>query len=702
MCARPAHRVAFLRGSICRTAGLASLLALASMSCSAEDRTNGETHELLKLGLEDLMKVRVTTVSRDESTVGQSAAAVFVIDQEQIRRSGATALPELFRMVPGMSVASVDGNKWAVASRGFNNRFAKNLLVQVDGRTVYAPLTAGVFWDTVDYPLADIERIEVIRGSGASLWGANAVNGIINIVTKSSKDTQGGYVTAGGGNVLQSLGEVRLGGRLNDHTTFRIFGKASNSDKQFSPDGDAHDQWWRASGGMRLDWQPDKSNLMTLDGGFTRSVAGADDRFALKSGPPFGRNIPENEQRDSEHVLARWTHELNASSNMTLQAYWDRYQLIGESSYRNARWNTFDVDFQHQFQLGTRQKVVWGLGYRHISATLNNSGPDNGFSLSWLENNPNSETFSGFLQDEITIIPDRLTMTLGSKLEHNSFTGWEAQPSGRVLWTPTKRQSVWTAVSRAVRTPSFTEDDAQLTLPAANPASRPTTRLVANRDLKPEEVLAYEFGYRVQATDKFSVDAAAFYNIYHDLRVTRANPALTRTVQGILLGASQFNNAMGGETYGAELSANWRITDWWQLRGSYSYVKMNLHGDQTLTNASRVSQELGAEKSSPQQQVYLQSSWNIGRTVEVDLIGRYVDRLAGFNPSGIAGVSDTVSDYVALDARLAWRPKKNLEFAVVGKNLLDSHHPEFGTNPFVRSPLVEIRRSVYATMTVTW
>ena len=253
-----------------------------------------------------------------------------------------------------------------------------------------------------------------------------------------------------------------------------------------------------------------------------------------------------------------------------------------------------------------------------------------------------------------------------------------------------------------MRTPSFTEDDVRLTLPAASPASRPSARLVANRDLKPEEVLAYEIGYRVQATKAFSVDAAVFYNIYHDLRVTRGNPALTRTVQGILLGASQFTNAMGGETYGAELSANWRITDWWQLRGSYSYVKMNLHGDQTLSNASRVSQELGAEKSSPQQQVYLQSSWNIGRNVEVDLIGRFVDRLGGFNPSGIAGVSDAVSDYVALDARLAWRPKKNLEFAIVGKNLLDAHHPEFGTNPFVRSPLVEIRRSVYATMTVTW
>ena len=678
------------------------LLALASVICRAEDAAPSDTRELLKLGLDDLMKIRVTTVSREESTVGKSAAAVYVITQEDIRRSGATAIPELFRMVPGMSVASIDGNKWAVASRGFNNRFAKALQVQVDGRTVYAPLTGGVFWDTLDYPLADIERIEVIRGAGASLWGANAVNGIINIVTKSSKDTLGGYATAGGGNVVQSLGEFRLGGRLNDQTTYRVYGKASNSDKQFSSDGDSNDQWWRATGGMRLDWQPDKNNLVTIDGSYTRSAAGADDRFSLSSGPPYSRNIAEVETRDTEHILAQWSHKMDSGSNWTLQGYWDRYQLIGDSTYRDSRWNTFDVDFQYQFALGTRQKMMWGLGYRHISATLENSKPDSGYSLTWLENHPQSELFSGFLQDEIALVPDRLTMTLGSKLEHNSFTGWEGQPSGRLLWSPTKRQSVWTAVSRAVRTPSLTEDDVQLTLPSASSSAKSTTRLTANRDLQAEEVFAYEMGYRVQATEAFSVDTALFYNVYRDLRGNRTNTALAHTVQGILLGASQFQNNMSGETYGVELSANWRITDWWQLRGSYSYLQMNLHGDQSLSAASRTSSEKGIEGTTPQQQVYLQSSWNIGRNVELDLIGRFVDRLSGFNPSGITGVSDTVNDYVSLDARLAWRPRKNLEFAIVGKNLLDSRHAEFGTNPFVRSPLVEIKRSVYATVTITW
>ena len=678
------------------------IFALASAMCRADDTAVDDPRALLKLSVDELLNVRVTTVSREESTIGHSAAAIFVINPEQIRRSGATSIPELLRMVPGLDVARVDGNKWAVASRGLNGRFAKNLLVQVDGRTVYAPLTAGVFWETVDYPLADIERIEVVRGPGASLWGANAVNGIINIITKSSQDTLGGFISGGGGNVAQGFADFRVGGKIGDRATYRIFGKWFNQDRQFSPEGDPNDQWWRASGGVRLDWHPGADDTVTLDGGFIRSAGGAKDRFALSAGPPFGRNFSETQTIDSEHVLARWTHKLESDSSWTLQGYWDRFELTGDTNYRNTRWNTFDLDFQHQFALGTRQKIVWGLGYRHIAANLTNSVDDGGFSLSWLNNQPESQVISGFVQDQIALVPNRLSLMLGTKLEHNSFTGFEVQPSGRLLWTPTKRQSAWVSVSRAVRTPSFTEDDVQLTLPAANPANRPSARLVANRDLTAEKLWAYELGYRVQTSDAFSVDAALFYNVHDNLRANQTSPSLASTVQGIPLAASQFFNGLSGETYGAELTVNWKLTDWWRLTGSYTLLKANMHGDQNLPAASRVSQELGAEKQSPQQQVHVQSSWNIPGNVEFDLIGRFVDRLAGFNPTGIPGVSDTVSDYFTLDARLAWHPRRNLELAIVGQNLLDNHHPEFGTNPFVRSPLVEARRGVFATVTFKW
>lgn len=288
-------------------------------------------------------------------------------------------------------------------------------------------------------------------------------------------------------------------------------------------------------------------------------------------------------------------------------------------------------------------------------------------------------------------------MMLGAKFEHNNFTGFEVQPTGRLLWTPTKRQSVWASVSRAVRTPSFTEDDAQFTLPASNPNNRPSARVVANRGLRPEEVWAFELGYRIQQTDALSVDLALFYNVHDELRINRVNPSLASALPPPLTVASQFDNGMKAETYGAELAVNWRITDWWRIYGSYTFLMMQLHRDAGLAASTEA-----AERQDPRHQVYLQSSWNLPGNVEFDLIGRYVDQLSGFNPTGIPGVSDKVKSYVSLDARLGWRPTKNLELAIVGQNLLDNHHPELGTNPFIRSPLVETRRGVFATVEFKW
>ena len=657
----------------------------------------------IRESLEELMDVRVTTVSREASTVGHSPAAVTVITPEMIRRLGARSIPEVLRMVPGLEVARIDGNKWAISSRGFNDRFAKSLLVQVDGRSVYSPQTAGVFWDAVDYPLEDIARIEVIRGPGASVWGANAVNGIINIISKSPKDTLGGRISGGGGNVERGFADFRFGGRIGDHLTYRVNGLWSDQARQFSLEGNSNDQWRRDRAGLRLDWTPNDHDTLTLDGGYGRSVTGTKDRFARTEGPVFSPNVPENDTTITGRVLARWTHQVDADSSWMLQAFWDQWRRDDTHDFRDTRFRTFDIDFQHEFPLGVRQKFVWGLGYRHVDALLHDSAEDGGFTLQWLDNRPESQVVSGFVQDQIALVPDRLSLTLGTKLEHNSFTGFEVQPTGRLLWTPTKWQSVWFAVSRAVRTPSFTEDDAQFTVPSANPAALPAVRIVANRDFEAEEVWSYELGYRVQATEAFSADATLFYNVHNGRQATRSNPALASTVQGLPLAAAQFFNGLDAETYGAELAANWRITDWWRLYGAYSLLKMNLHADPSLPLASQRSSGLeGREGQSPQQQVYVQSSWNLPRDVEFDLIGRYVDRLHGFNPSGIAGVSDTVKDYFSLDARLAWRPGRNWELAVVGQNLLDNHHPEFGTNPFIRSPLVEIRRGMYATVTFTW
>ena len=670
---------------------------------------------LAPLGLEKLMEMEVTTVTRTESTVGESAAAIFVITQEDIRRSGATMIPELFRRVPGMNVARIDNSRWTIGARGFNARLQDKLLVQVDGRTVYNSLFSGVYWDAVDYPLEDIERIEVVRGPGASVWGANAVNGVINIITKSAKDTQGGLVSGGGGTEEKGFGEFRYGGTAGGNLSYRVYGKGFDRDEQFSQTGDPNDQWWGASGGLRLDWQTSDRDLFTFDASYLRSVASRKDlrpttdtaSVVTIGGVTFPNaflNI-EDETTDAAHALARWSRTVNDTSNWALQVYWDHFDREFEAIGGLGRFDTYDVDFQHQFLLGERHKLVYGLGYRFADTSLPDIG-ENGFIVTWLRNDRHTQLFSVFVQDEIALVPDQLQLLLGTKVEHNDFTGWEIQPTGRLLWTPTKRQSLWAAVSRAVRTPNIAEDEIQwnhfLPVPLGPPnfpaGSLGFPQLRGNRDFKSEELLAYELGYRAQATETFSVDIALFYHDYDNLRVSAPQAP---TSEGLPAGQFalpvQWQNGMEGEVYGVEVGADWRLADWWRLYGAYTYLEMQLHRRAGLPASAEA-----IEGQSPEQQVYLQSSWDLPRRVEFDLIGRFVDRLSGFNTANPNDPTapNTIGDYFALDARLAWRPRKNLELSLVGQNLLDNHHPESGPTATVRNPLVEIERSVYGK--VTW
>ncbi len=685
-------RQARRRGLLCLTSGL--LFAAGQSAEPVAARLPQGPPVTAEMEFAQLANIKVTSVSRTESTVAHSPAAIFVITPEMIQRSGATAIPELFRMVPGMNVARLDGNKWAVGVRGFNDRFSNKLLVQVDGRTVYNPSFSGVFWDTVDYPLEDIERIEVIRGPGASVWGANAVNGVINVITKPAQDTQGGLVSAGGGTEERGFGTFRYGGKLADDLHYRVYGKGFNRDKQFSQQGDPNDAWWGASGGLRLDWQPDEQNSFTFDGSYLRSEAGRKDQHPTLLGPSFISIDPEDEITDAAHVLGRWTRTLNTDSSWSLQAYWDRLERSSTAGITHLRFDTFDLDFQQQFPLGERQKLVYGAGYRFIDAFQGDSSTDGGFVVSYDRNNRQLQLFSVFVQDEIAVVKDKVSLMLGSKFEHNDFTGFEVQPSARLLWTPTKRQSVWAAVSRAVRTPGLGTDELSLTLfPAATSPVAVYPRLLPDRGAKSDELLAYELGYRAQVRDDLSVDLAVFYNEYDKLTVTTAGALEPGPQPRTFIVPLTRANAMDGETYGVEVAAKWQISEWWRLYGAYSFLRMTLHNGGSSE---------AVEGQSPRNQVHLQSSWNLGRSVEFDLFGRYVDQLSGFNPGGAGGVSDTVDAYVSLDARLAWRPRKNLMLEVVGQNLLDHHHPEFGTSRFLRSPLVESRRGVYGKVTWTF
>jgi iron complex outermembrane receptor protein len=643
------------------------------------------------LTLEELMDIEVTSVSRSEGTVGQSPAAVFVMTPEMIRRSGATTFPELFRMVPGMDVARIDGNKWAISARGFNQRFQDKLLVQVDGRTLYTPAFSGVYWDTVDYPLDDIERIEIIRGPGASVWGANAVNGIINIITKSAKDTQGGFVSGGVGTTEQGFGTFRYGGKVGESLFYRLYGKGFTRDQTFAEVGDPHDGWWSGRGGLRLDWKPSEQNTMTFDGSYLRSVAGRRDERAQTTAPFSFLNL-ENEITDAGHVLGRWTRQLDEENKWSVQAYWDHFSRLADNLPVRLRVDTYDVEFQHQFPIRERQKIVYGVGYRYTDTFIGSSGRDGGFALTFQPSNGQFHLFSALLQDQIGLVPEKLELTLGSKFEHNDFTGFEVQPTARLLWTPTPRQSVWAAASRAVRTPNLSEDSGRATLlPSSSPPIYPRT--TPNRDFQSEELMAYELGYRVQATAKLAADLASFYHEYDNLRVSVPGGTFT-DASGATIRPLLVQNGMKGETYGAELGVQWQATESWRLHAAYTRLKMNLHRRAGLAASAEA-----AEGQSPQHQVYLRSAWDLPGHLEFDLIGRFVDKLSGFNPGG---AGDTIAAYVSLDARLAWHPRENLTLSLGGQNLLDNHHPEFGTSTRVNAPVAEPRRGVYGKVTFWW
>lgn len=635
------------------------------------------------------LQQQVTSVSRQESTVAHSSAAIFVITKEMIRRSSATTLPELFRMVPGLDVARIDSSRWAISSRGFNNRLTDKLLVQIDGRTVYNPIFSGVFWEAHDLVLQDIERIEVIRGPGATLWGQNAVNGVINIITKRAQDTQGSLLIGGGGTQSQGMSGFRYGGKLGDDLYYRVWGKWSQEGVFYAPDGHAPDDWRQGRAGFRFDWLATCQDTFTFQGDFLRGDYGRTDiRAALA--PPFITNLTGDDRTFAGNLLGRWRHEYGERSDWTLLAYYDHFERKITNGLAAFQFDTFDVDFVQQFPLTSRQQVVYGLGYRNLGIDFQGSSYDNNFAISSTDRHVHY--WSAFIQDEFTLVKDRLFFTAGCKFLENGFSGFEYQPTGRFLWTPDERHSAWTAVSRAVRTPNLIEQNlAFAQLPSYPPAlggAPQFTRIVGDRGVISEDLIAYEAGFRAQASESFSWDLALFYNVYDNLTSFRpgATP-LPGPVAGTFVLPSLRDNGLNGEGYGAELAANLKLSERWRIYGNYTFLQLNLHRAEGLPSSSEV-----AERQSPRHQAYLQSSWDICRNVEFDLYGRYVDALPGF----------AVPTYFSLDLRCAWKPRPNLELSVIGQSLLQSNHTEIGTAGLSPFPLIQVPRGVYGMMTYRW
>ncbi|MDY6989878.1 MAG: TonB-dependent receptor [Thermodesulfobacteriota bacterium] len=644
-----------------------------------------QTPDFAEMTLEELMDIEITSVSKRPQRLSGAAAAVFVITQEDIRRSGATTIPEALRMVPGLQVAKIDAKTWAVTSRGFNGRLANKLLVLMDGRTVYTPTFSGVHWDMQDTMLEDVDRIEVIRGPGATLWGANAVNGVINIMTKEAKDTQGGLVSVGAGTEERGFGGLRYGGKLGDDAYYRIYAKYFERDGGVDSSGhDTADDWDAGRAGFRVDWQGDGPDAFTFQGDVSEENC-SKTATTLMLTPPFASTAHKDYEVTAANLLSRWTRTQSDTSDMALQLYYD--YIDRETTRVHIPRRTVEVDFQHRFGLTRGQEIVWGLGYRFTS-----DDSDATFSATMSPESRDDHLFSAFFQDEMALIEDRLYLTLGSKLEHNDYTGFEVQPNVRVLWTPKQGHSVWAAVSRAVRTPSRSEEDARLNskvLPpdALFPGSPvAVSSFFGSRDFKSEVLMAYEIGYRTFPTKRLSLDIAAFFNDYDNLRSGKQGEMFaeaTPSPEHLVIPVTA-DNRMEAQTYGVEVAAQLELLPWWRLRGAYTYLEI----EQEIDDNTAVLLE-DPEGQSPRHQFSLRSSMELLRDLDLDLWLRYVDDLPG----------QDVDSYTTLDARLAWRPRKDLEVSLVGQNLLDKHHPEF-TMEIVESLPIEAERSVYGK--ITW
>ncbi|MCF6204485.1 MAG: TonB-dependent receptor [Methylococcaceae bacterium] len=635
---------------------------------------SSDQNDLLGLSVEDLLNVEVISVAKKAKSLNDSPAAIFVISQDDIKRIGATSIPEALRLAPGIDVSRIDSNKWAVSARGFNGRFANKLLVLIDGRNTYTRAFAGVYWENQDVMMEDVDRIEVIRGPGATLWGANAVNGVINIITKHSSDTQGELLATGFGTEEQGFGALRYGTKLTTDTTARIYVKGFNRDESTNQlGGRAGDDWNKVQGGFRLDSQLSLQDSLTVQGDIYSSDINQNTTLPIIS-PPHQKTFDENIDSFGGNLLMRHQHTFSSTSDYSLQVFYDFYER-GESFLPESR-HSLDVDFQHRFGLLEWNDVVWGLGYRY--------NHDDFVSSDFATISPlsrNDQLFSAFLQDEITLIDDALWLTVGSKFEHNDYSGFEVQPTARLIWKPHQQHRLWGGVSRAVRTPSRLEHTTsflQRVIPAQS-ATKPAVAVRLNQKnlLNTEEVISYELGYRTTFIDNVSIDFTAFYNDYDDLRSgDLGSPTFMGSYVEVPI---TLGNNNSGHTHGFEIATVWQMLDWWRWDANYNLLK-------TVFSRQDAVEQLG---SSPQQRVSLRSVISPWENIDVDLLFRYVDKNIAASSFGTA----FIKDYVSLDIRLAWRPIKGVELSLVGQNLLAEQHLEYRQETFVQDTLID--RGVY-------
>ncbi len=646
-------------------------------------------NSLLDLSIEELMDirvVRVSSVSRNEQKLMHVASAIYVITDDDIQRSGVTSIPDALRMAPGVQVARISTDKWAVSIRGFNGLSSSKVQVLVDGRSDYSPIFIGAVWAQQDTLIEDVKRIEIIRGPAASVWGTNAVNGVINIITKHAADTQGTLLTAGGGSFERGFLSARYGGKLNQDTPFRIYAKGFSRDSTRSLSG-THDneQWHSARAGFRID-HDHANNLdqFTLQGEYFYNALG----YTLDSNALDIPAISDRSQRgdlQGGYLRFRWDRALSDKSALWLQAAYDRsdYQFLPVSKYSVE---SVDIDFQHHLPLFEKHKFTWGGHYR-----ANMTKVDGSEVITFMPPRDTNHFFSGFVRGDFTLIPDRLLFAIGTRLDHNEFSGLEIQPNARLTWSLNDHQAVWVAVSRAVRTPSRSESDALVNLgfrrDAAGVGALPIpvlSTLSSGGRFNSEKLLAYELGYRHQFSSSASIDVAGFINDYSDLRdfgfgaISLSAGLPQHFVLPLIL-----NNKASALTYGTEVSVDWRPVTNWRLHGNYSYLNMHVSASEFAEEFDSLSG--AADRSNPRHQFSIRSDYDFSEKLQLNLWLRYTSKIPYYG----------ISDYVTMDAKLAFRPTKDFELFLVGQNLFAENHREFVSDIVPTMP-ARIPRGIYA------
>ena len=638
----------------------------------AGDAAAFSEYPLPELGLEELMEVKVTSVAKKSQKLSEAPSAIYVITQEKIRRSGATSLPELLRMVPGVHVARIDADKWSVSIRGFSGEFANKLLVSMDGRTLYDPLFAGVFWGEQDIVLEDIERIEIIRGPGASLWGANAVNGVIDIITKNAVETRYGRFAAHAGNTADGV-SLRHGSALDENTQARAYFKYNRHQDAKLAGGEPADteaDAWHAGG--RLDTLITEHDSLSVwldlrDGESERKTTD----IAWLAPPSI---VDDTNKFSGVNLMSAWRHDSAPGKEIRAKVYIDRTER--ENRVLKQHFTLFDIDLQRRFPVGDRHDFMWGLNYTKVEDDLQDS-----FAMSFEPVKRTSQVGSLFVQDEIRL-RETFCLTLGSKFEHNDYSSFEYQPSVRALWNLQTKGMVWGALSRAVHTPSRFDHDSRLNV-ASRPGDPPVLiSLLSDGAFEAEDLLAWEGGWRGHVGNKLALDIAAFYHRYSDLRTREVNPPRFEhsPPPPHLLISTVSRNLMAGENHGLELTLAWQVRSNWRLETSGQWLYSDMRVSAGSGDEERIA---NIEGNSPNRQFKLQSYWKPAENLELDAFYHYSAALPFYD----------LPAYTRLDLRLGWQARNSIEFNLVVHNLLDDRHVEYESTE--GSIPAEMARSVH-------